>query len=240
MRPLWKRSICWQKGAGDEMFTVSPSIYSADLLDLKTVLDKAKDFEHIHLDIDDGNFVKGISFGCDLVCRIASYTSVPLDVHLEVLNPMDHVDELAEAGVEMISAHVEALEDVKGFLDRVHGHGIKAGLALNPGTDIETIRPYKDDIDILLLVSVVSGMKGLPFQTSVLKKVEMARKMLKEEVPIWVDGGINDENLKDVVCAGADGVVIGRAVFKADDFKKAYDHFIDMGRRYERQVRGNG
>ncbi len=219
------------------MFTVSPSIYSADLLNLKSVLDKAKDFEHIHLDIDDGNFVKGISFGCDLVKQIASCTRVPLDVHLEVLNPMDYIDELSRAGVAMISAHIEVLKDPKAFLDKVHSLGIKAGLALNPATGIETIEPYFDDLDLLLLVSVVSGMKGLPFQASVLDKIAKGKAMLKKETAVWVDGGINDANLKQVVTAGADGVVIGRAVFKAENFQKAYEHYLESGRHYEKEAK---
>ena len=110
------------------MFTVSPSIYSADLLNLKTVLEKARDFEHIHLDIDDGNFVKGISFGTTLVEQIADNTDVMLDAHLEVLNPMEYIDPLVNAGVELICAHIEVLDYPNIFLSKVHSYGKKAGL----------------------------------------------------------------------------------------------------------------
>ena len=87
------------------MFTISPSLYSADLLDLREVIGKLKGFEHLHLDIDDGNFVRGISFGMEVVKGVAECTEIPLDAHLEVLNPMEYVEPLCEAGVEMICAH---------------------------------------------------------------------------------------------------------------------------------------
>ncbi|MBQ1483047.1 MAG: ribulose-phosphate 3-epimerase [Erysipelotrichaceae bacterium] len=215
------------------MFTISPSIYSADLLDLKSVLDRAKGFEHIHLDIDDGNFVRGISFGSGLAKQIASYTDVPLDAHLEVLNPLDHVDELAEAGVEMISAHIEVLPYPSLFLSKVHRLGKKAGLALNLKTPVKFIEPYIDQIDLLLFVSVEADEDGLPFRRAVLKKIEEARKLFGRDLRIWVDGGVNESNLEDIIKAGADGAVIGRAVFQAEDFKKAYDRFLKLGRGYE-------
>ena len=218
------------------MFTVSPSIYSADLLDLKSVLEKARDFEHIHLDIDDGNFVKGISFGTTLIEQIAQNTDVPLDAHLEVLNPMEYVEELAKTGVQLICAHIEVLDYPSAFLSKVHSYDKKAGLALNLKTPVSFIEPYIDQVDHLLFVSVEADCEGLPFRKGVLKKVRQVREVFGKDIDIWVDGGVNDENLKDVIEAGASGVVIGRAVFKADDFKKAYDHFIETGRRYEKEL----
>lgn len=113
------------------MFTISPSLYSADLLDLREVIGKLKGFEHLHLDIDDGKFVRGISFGMEVVKGVAECTEIPLDAHLEVLNPMEYVEPLCEAGVEMICAHVESLDFPSLFLGSVHQYGKKAGLALN-------------------------------------------------------------------------------------------------------------
>ena len=216
------------------MFTVSPSIYSADLLNLKEVLDKTSSFEHIHLDIDDGNFVKGISFGVDLISQIKKNTNVPLDVHLEVLNPMDYIDELCELGMSLIVAHIETLKDPKEFIDRVHTHNIKVGFAINVGTSLDKIKPYLNDIDHLIFVSVVSGEKGLPFRKEVLDNVKEIKKLSDNKISIWVDGAVNESNLKDVVKAGATGVVIGRAVFKADDYNAAYNKFLELGRLYEK------
>lgn len=219
------------------MFTVSPSIYSADLLNLRQVLKDAAGFEHIHLDIDDGNFVRGISFGMDLVEAMAKETEVPLDAHLEVLNPMDYVKPLCEAGVELITAHVETLPFPSLFLSTVHSYGKKAGLALNLKTPVAYLKPYKDQIDHIIFVSVEADVDGLPFRKSVLDKVKEARDYFGEDITIWVDGGVNDSNLKDVVMAGASGVVIGRAVFKASDFQKAYQHYLEAGRAYEQAAK---
>ena len=217
------------------MFTVSPSIYSADLMDLRNVLKKSKDFEHLHLDIDDGHFVRGISFGMDMVEQICQCTDVELDAHLEVNNPMDYVEALCLSKVAMISAHIETLNYPSLFFSTVHKYNKKASIALNLKTPLIYIKPYLDQIDHLLLVSVEADVVGLPFRKSVLEKITEARQMLGDRIPIWVDGGINDSNLEEIVRAGADGVVIGRAVFKADDFKKAYDHFLSIGRTYEAQ-----
>ena len=217
------------------MFTVSPSIYSADLMDLRNVLKKSKDFEHLHLDIDDGHFVRGISFGMDMVEQICQCTDVELDAHLEVNNPMDYVEALCLSKVAMISAHIETLNYPSLFFSTVHKYNQKASIALNLKTPLIYIKPYLDQIDHLLLVSVEADVEGLPFRKSVLEKITEARQMLGDRIPIWVDGGINDSNLEEVVRAGTDGVVIGRAVFKADDFKKAYDHFLSIGRTYEAQ-----
>ena len=217
------------------MFTVSPSIYSADLMDLRNVLKKSEDFEHLHLDIDDGHFVRGISFGMDMVEQICQCTDVKLDAHLEVNNPMDYVEALCLSKVAMISAHIETLNYPSLFFSTVHKYNKKASIALNLKTPLIYIKPYLDQIDHLLLVSVEADVEGLPFRKSVLEKITEARQMLGDRIPIWVDGGINDSNLEEVVRAGADGVVIGRAVFKADDFKKAYDHFLSIGRTYEAQ-----
>ncbi|MBR3168479.1 MAG: ribulose-phosphate 3-epimerase [Erysipelotrichaceae bacterium] len=222
------------------MFTVSPSIYSADLLDLRKVLKEAEGFEHIHLDIDDGNFVRGISFGTALVGQIAKATSVPLDAHLEVLNPLDHVDGLAKAGVSLISAHLEVLDYPSLFLSRVHNLGKKAGIALNLKTPVSFLEPYIGQFDQLLLVSVEADEEGLPFRRGVLKKICQARELFGPDLPVWVDGGINDGNLKEVVEAGADGVVIGRAVFQAENFREAYEHYLNAGRAYEKEAGRNG
>lgn len=219
------------------MFTISPSIYSADLLDLKEVLDKTKSFEHIHLDIDDGNFVKGISFGTEMVKQIAAYTDVPLDVHLEVINPLDHLDELGRTKVVSIAAHIETLPYPSLFISRVHQYGKKAGLALNLKTPVSFIRPYLDQLDYLLFVSVEADVEGLPFRSGVLEKISEARSITKD-LEIWVDGGINEENLKDVIKAGVDGAVIGRAVFGKDDYVKAYEDLLAKGMEYELKYRG--
>lgn len=217
------------------MFTISPSLYSADLLNLRQVLASLEGFEHLHLDIDDGNFVRGISFGMDLVEPLAKATSIPLDAHLEVLNPMDYAEPLCRAGVEQIVAHVEALPFPSLFLSTVHNHGKKAGLALNIKTPAEFLEPYLDQLDCVIVVSVEADAEGLPFRPGVLPKIRRLRQMLPKNVPVWVDGGVNESNLRDVIEAGADAIVQGRAVFKAPDPNAAYARLLALGRSYEKE-----
>lgn len=218
------------------MFTISPSVYSADLLDIRNVLKSLAGFEHLHLDVDDGNFVRGISFGIDTVEGIANNTDIPLDVHLEVLNPMDYVKSLvAEPGIEMICAHIEALEFPSLFLSTVHRYGKKAGLAVNIKTPVSFLEPYADQLEQIIFVSVEADVDGLPFRKTVLKKVKEAREIFGKEIRIWVDGGVNETNLKEVIYAGADGVVIGRGVFGQPDPNAAYEHLLKLGREYEKE-----
>lgn len=221
------------------MFTISPSLYSADLLNIRGVLQGLKGFEHLHLDIDDGNFVRGISFGMDIVEPVAKTTDIPLDAHLEVLNPMDYVIPLCEAGVEQIVAHVEALPFPSLFLSTVHKMGKKAGLALNIKTPVAVLEPYIDQLDCVFIVSVEADVEGLPFRPGVLKKIRDARAMLPKDITIWVDGGVNEGNLKAVIDAGADAIVQGRAVFKAADPNEAYQRLLALGRKYEQERDGN-
>ena len=217
------------------MFTISPSLYSADLLDIRNVLSRLEGFEHLHLDIDDGNFVRGISFGMDIVEPISKATDIPLDAHLEVLNPMDYVLPLCEAGVEQIVAHIEALPFPSLFLSTVHKMGKKAGLALNIKTPVSVLEPYIDQLDCVFIVSVEADVDGLPFRPGVLKKIRDAHAMLPKEISIWVDGGVNESNLKAVIDAGADAIVQGRAVFKAPDPNAAYQRLLALGRNYEKE-----
>lgn len=217
------------------MFTISPSLYSADLLNLRQVLLGLKGFEHLHLDVDDGNFVRGISFGMDTIEGVAKSTDIPLDAHLEVLNPMDYVKPLAEAGIELICAHVEALEFPSLFLSSVHQYGKKAGLALNIKTPAAFIEPYADQIEQVILVSCEADVDGLLFRKGVLKKIADVRSVMPENTKVWVDGGVNETNLKSVIDAGADGVVLGRAVFGADKPVEAYERLLELGRRYEKE-----
>ncbi len=217
------------------MFTISPSLYSADLLNLRQVLQGLTGFEHLHLDLDDGNFVRGISFGMDTVRGVAEATDIPLDAHLEVLNPMDYVEPLACAGVEMICAHVEALDFPSLFLSTVHKYGKKAGLALNIKTPVSFLEPYADQLDQVIIVSCEADTDGLQFRPGVLKKITDARAILREDSLIWVDGGVNEGNLKAVIDAGADGVVLGRAIFRAPDPAKAYARFMEQGREFEKE-----
>lgn len=200
------------------MFELSPSLSAGSQLNLGEVLDRTRELSHIHLDVDDGNFVHEITFGMDTVATVARNTDVPLDVHLEVLNPMDYVRPLCEIGVSAACAHVEALPFPSEFLSALRRGGIeKIGLAINLKTPVDEILSYADQLDYVIFVSVEADSDGLPFRPMTLEKVRRAREAFGDRVQLWVDGGVNETNLPDVIRAGADGVVVGRAVFGQDD-----------------------
>jgi ribulose-phosphate 3-epimerase len=213
------------------MFVISPSVLSGNLFNLEQQLVRLKGLRNLHLDIDDGNFVRGISFGLDVVRAIAEHTDIPLDAHLEVLNPLDYVDELCDCGVERLCAHVEALPYPSLFLSRVRQKGAKAGLALNLKTPVAVLETYADQLDYIILVSVEADCDGLPLRPGVLGKIRAARKLLSPAVNIWVDGGVNETNLRPVVENGADGVVIGRAVFNASQPVKEYERLLGLAEK---------
>ena len=219
------------------MFIVSPSIYSADFLHLADQLDALAGISNLHLDIDDGNFVRGISFGMKIAEQIAAHTSIPLDAHLEVLNPLDYVEPLLATGIKQICAHIEQLPYPHLFMSAVRQAGGLAGLSVNLKTPVTLLEPYARNVDFVLFVSVEADFEGLPFRPSVLKKIEEARSFLPRETPIWVDGGINLENLPLVIKAGADAVVMGRAIFENPNPKSAWESYQSRGEilRQERE-----
>jgi ribulose-phosphate 3-epimerase len=208
------------------MMIISPSLLSGNLLNLERQLDALKGIENLHLDIDDGNFVRGISFGASLARAIAGYTDIPLDVHLEVANPCDCVDEYCDLRIDRICAHLEALPYPSLFLSRVRRGRKRAGLALNLKTPVDAILPYADQIDYLLLVSVEADCEGIAFRRGVLGKIRRAREILPKGVPVWVDGGINEDTMRDVISCGAAGLVMGRAVFVASDPAAEYARLL--------------
>ncbi|MDO5119469.1 MAG: ribulose-phosphate 3-epimerase [Coriobacteriales bacterium] len=218
------------------MFELSPSLSAGSQLNLGAVLDATRSLAHIHLDVDDGNFVHEITFGMDTVRTVVENTPVPVDVHLEVLNPMDYVQPILEIGVPAACAHVEALPYPSEWLSALKVGGCpKRGLAINLVTPVDVLGYYADQLDYVLFVSVEADREGLPFRPMTLDKVRRARQILPDTVQLWVDGGVNETNLRDVVMAGADAVVMGRAVFGANNPVAAYERLVALGESYRRE-----
>lgn len=221
------------------MFVISPSLFSGNFLNLEKQLAQLDGMRNLHLDIDDGNFVRGISFGTDLAKVVAEHTSIPLDAHLEVLNPMDYVDDLCGCGIQRLCAHVEALPFPSKFLSRVRRSNKKAGLALNLKTPVDFIAPYADQLDYILFVSVETDYDGLPFRPGVLEKIKAARRIFPENVEIWVDGGISETNLRDVVESGANGAVLGRSIFHAENPMREYQRLLKLANNIQKKEEGS-
>lgn len=201
------------------MIKVAPSILSADILnlgeDVKNVVDGGADM--LHIDIMDGHFVPNLTFGPSVVKGIKKITDATLDVHLMLTNPIDYIDAFAEAGADIITVHAEAESDVDLCIEKIHSHGIKAGLAINPDTPIEPYFEYANKADMILIMSVYPGFGGQKFIADVLFKVQKLKNALAAPFDIEIDGGINPVTAKDAIRAGANILVAGSAVFCAEN-----------------------
>lgn len=207
---------------------VAPSILSADFgklaSEIKDVESAGADW--IHIDVMDGSYVPPITFGDNVVSLARSVTKLPLDVHLMIINPEQHVDKFAEAGASRIIVHQEACTHLHRTLGKIAGHGISAGVVVNPGTPIESVFDVLDLVDLVLIMTVNPGWGGQKFIPHCIKKIETVNQKIKQtgrDIMIEIDGGINAETAKLCAQAGARVFVAGSYVFGSKDRKKAID-----------------
>ncbi len=199
---------------------LSPSILSADFAVLGKQIKEVEDMgvEMLHLDVMDGHFVPNISFGEVLIKSIRRYTRMIFDVHLMLEYPDRYIEDFIKAGADIITIHIECSSDIDECIDMIHAHNLKAGLAVNPDTDISLIEPYLEKIDMALIMSVHPGFGGQTYMSEVEPKIEYLRSLPDIDIDIEVDGGISSENIAHVVEVGANIIVAGSAVFN-DDIK---------------------
>lgn len=206
------------------MVQIAPSMLSADFLHLEKDVQMVNDYADIfHLDIMDGVFVPNLSYGFPVVEAIASMATKPLDVHLMIVNPEKYVQRFAQVGAGMISFHLNAAEDPDAVLALIRENGAKAGLVINPDIPVESLYPHLKNCDYILLMSVFAGFGGQKFIEATYERIrtlkaEIVRQGL--EIPIEVDGGVSSANAAALVEAGAEILVAGSAVFKADSPKE--------------------
>lgn len=195
---------------------ISPSILASDYANLESELKRIESSDLIHIDVMDGHFVPNISIGAPVVSSIKKVCSVDFDVHLMISNPIDYVEDFAEAGADIICFHAESDSNIGDTIDRILSLGKKAAVAVKPGTDIDVVLPYIDRLSMILVMTVEPGFGGQSFMESTMTKIEKIRSINKD-IDIEVDGGINDETVKIAAKAGANVFVAGSAVFKSDD-----------------------
>ena len=218
-------------------YVLSPSILAADFKVLGQEMKKTEEngAAYIHFDVMDGMFVPSISFGMPVLASIHDATEQFMDAHLMVQEPIRYVEAFQKAGADYVTVHLEACEDVKTTLDKIHACGTKAGLAVNPETDVKELVPYLEDVEMILIMSVHPGFGGQKFIPESLDKIREVRAMLNEknlETDIQVDGGIYVENVREVLDAGANVIVAGSAVFRGDAGEKTAK-FMEILKSYE-------
>lgn len=199
---------------------VAPSILSADFADMGGAVENLVEWgaDYIHCDVMDGVFVPNITFGMPMVKALRKRTVKTLDVHLMITKPEKYVGEFLSAGADIITFHPEASEDVDGALDTIRTVGKKCGLVLNPDKPLSIVKPYLDKIDILLIMGVYAGFGGQKFIPETLEKLAEAKKLIDgKNILIEMDGGATPENAAQIAGAGADIIVAGSAVFKAQN-----------------------
>ena len=204
------------------MVKLAPSILSADFGRLGEQIDEAARAwaDYIHVDVMDGHFVPNITIGAPVVAAIRPLTSLPLDVHLMIERPERYISDFVKAGADIITVHVEASPHCKSTIRAIKELGARAGVSLNPATPLSAADEFIHDVDLVLIMSVNPGFGGQPFIPETLPRIEKMRKMIDNRKPgieLEVDGGINAENAPEIVAAGADVLVAGNSIFRAED-----------------------
>lgn len=206
------------------MVQIAPSMLAADFLHLEKDVQMVNDYADLfHLDIMDGVFVPNLSYGFPVVEAIASIARKPLDVHLMIVHPENYVKRFAEVGAGMISFHLNATEDPDAVLAAIRDSGAKAGLVINPDIPVESLYPHLKNCDYILLMSVFAGFGGQKFIEDTYQRVRMLKAEIDRQglvIPIEVDGGVSASNAAALVAAGAEILVAGSAVFKAESPKE--------------------
>jgi ribulose-phosphate 3-epimerase len=200
---------------------IAPSLLAADFARLASEIDSIdKDADWLHLDVMDGHFVPNVSFGIPVIKSIRSVTTLRFDCHLMTTNPDAFLPDLAEAGADLVTMHIEAVPDPTRAASRTRENGLEFGLVCNPATPIEGIEPFLELCDVVLVMSVEPGFGGQGFLSEVLSKIERARNWVENRglsTDIQIDGGITPETASLAANAGANVFVAGTAIFGKPD-----------------------
>ena len=208
------------------MKKIAPSILAADFKNLEQQIRAVEigGADIIHCDIMDGKFVPNITFGPIIVSSVNEITNLPLDVHLMVENPQHVLEDFVKAGANYITVHQEEVIHLDRVLNQIKELGIKAGVALNPATSVETLDPILHLVDLVLIMSVNPGFGGqsfIPYSLSKIEKLDKLRKENNYNFEIEIDGGVNKKTIKDISDAGCDIFVAGSAIFGSENITAA-------------------
>ena len=197
---------------------LSPSILSADFAVLGEQVKEVDEAgaQYIHIDVMDGLFVPSISFGMPVIKSIRKITKKVFDVHLMIEKPERYIKEFVDCGADIITFHLEACDCIKETIAQIHSYGVKAGLSIKPNTPVDTLKPYLEDLDMILIMSVEPGFGGQKYIESSTEKIRRTKELITasgRDIDLQVDGGIKHDNVQMVVDAGANVIVAGSSIF---------------------------
>lgn len=220
------------------MKELAPSLLSANFAnlqeDIKTLEENG--INYLHLDIMDGNFVPNISFGPGIIKSIRKISNMTFDVHLMIENCDMFIEDFVDAGADIITVHAEATKHLHRSIQNIKSHGVKAGVALNPSTSLNTLDYLLEDIDLVLIMSVNPGFGGQSFIESMKDKLKELARIKKEknlDFIIAIDGGVKTSNVAEIAELGAELIVSGSDVFGADSIGERIEEYKTILQKYE-------
>ena len=204
------------------MIKIAPSILSADFANLERDIRRVSTADYLHVDVMDGVFVPNISIGLPVVESIRKVTDLPLDVHLMIVEPVRYVERFCDVGADLVTVHLEADTEANthAAIAKIHARGKRAGVVLKPKTPAEAVLPFLEEVELILVMTVEPGFGGQKFMADQMGKVSQIRRWIDERNPaceLEVDGGVAPDTCRTCIDAGANVLVAGSAVYKAED-----------------------